>query len=356
MDGQPKLEIERERSATEADRRHVRALPALPVALPDPCRGRGRPLRGDRRWRSPARRPHRTASAQLPRRQLLARDPAFLVTPLISALHVHAVDDVREGRDPTLGSVARRGLTTLPRRRRRRRHQLVRHRRRHCRTDRPRGPLAGFGGRSSPQAAALEGEGWIDALRRSRELTKGNYCHIFGPGSSSGDRGGVPLDPRSWLRRPTIRPPPFRSSSAPRSRSSSAPSPPSATALPLFRPEGAAPRTRAGRPRVPSAPESSSGRVVPPTGHPLDPASWSDEDRPAVGTSTRTRRGGCATGPPTQAQTWSKRTTKTPKQDAERVARPQVGRERKKSRASSRPARRKRRGRGRRPGRGPRRR
>jgi hypothetical protein len=37
-----------------------------------------------------------------------------LVLPLISALHVHAVADVREGRTPEIGAVARRGLASLP--------------------------------------------------------------------------------------------------------------------------------------------------------------------------------------------------------------------------------------------------
>ncbi len=37
-----------------------------------------------------------------------------LVTPLVSALHVHAVSEVREGREPRLGLVARQGLRVLP--------------------------------------------------------------------------------------------------------------------------------------------------------------------------------------------------------------------------------------------------
>ncbi|HEV7483689.1 MAG TPA: hypothetical protein VGO13_11395 [Solirubrobacterales bacterium] len=37
-----------------------------------------------------------------------------LVTPLISALHVHAVAEVRNGRVPRLASVAREGLRVLP--------------------------------------------------------------------------------------------------------------------------------------------------------------------------------------------------------------------------------------------------
>ena len=37
-----------------------------------------------------------------------------LIGPLVSALHVHAVCEVAEGREPQLASVARRGLRVLP--------------------------------------------------------------------------------------------------------------------------------------------------------------------------------------------------------------------------------------------------
>jgi hypothetical protein len=37
-----------------------------------------------------------------------------LVLPLVSALHVFAVDDVREGRRPDIASVARRGIASMP--------------------------------------------------------------------------------------------------------------------------------------------------------------------------------------------------------------------------------------------------
>src|SRR3954468_16203236 len=37
-----------------------------------------------------------------------------LIGPLISALHVHAVSEAREGRDPRLAAVARQGLLVLP--------------------------------------------------------------------------------------------------------------------------------------------------------------------------------------------------------------------------------------------------
>jgi hypothetical protein len=108
----------------------------------------------------------------------------FLITtgvmgPLVSALHVHAVREIRDGNAPRLGTVAKRSLAVLP--------------------------VAGIAVVISfigatlglialivpgvllflrwavvAQAAALEPAGWKGALRRSAELTKGNYEHIFG--------------------------------------------------------------------------------------------------------------------------------------------------------------------------------
>jgi hypothetical protein len=104
-----------------------------------------------------------------------------LVLPLISALHVHAVDDVREGREPALGSVARRGIATLP-------------------VWSPAaliswlGIAAGFLALIVPgvllllrwsvvaQAATLESRGWQEALSRSTVLTSGRYRHVLGLG------------------------------------------------------------------------------------------------------------------------------------------------------------------------------
>src|SRR5262249_983098 len=45
---------------------------------------------------------------------VLATLPFILINPLVSALHVHAVSDVREGRVPRIGDVAMRGLRVLP--------------------------------------------------------------------------------------------------------------------------------------------------------------------------------------------------------------------------------------------------
>ena len=101
-----------------------------------------------------------------------------LIAPLISALHVHAVSEAREGRDPRLAAVARQGLLVLP--------VVV-----------AASIIAGLGISLGllafivpgvilalrwfvvAQAAAIEGDGWLPALRRSAQLTNGHYGHIF---------------------------------------------------------------------------------------------------------------------------------------------------------------------------------
>jgi hypothetical protein len=110
--------------------------------------------------------------------QLLAAIQAFFVTPLISALHVHAVREVGDGGRPRLLPTFRQSLPTLP-------------------------IVALAAGISSiaiilgsivivpgafllamwavvAQSAALESGSWIDALRRSAELTRGYRWHAFG--------------------------------------------------------------------------------------------------------------------------------------------------------------------------------
>jgi hypothetical protein len=101
-----------------------------------------------------------------------------LITPLVSALHVHAVGEVREGRDPRLGSVAIKGLRVLP---------VVAA----ATIASTLGIFLGFLAFVIPgiflllrwfvvaQSAAIEHEGWLPALRRSRELTDGHYGHVF---------------------------------------------------------------------------------------------------------------------------------------------------------------------------------
>jgi hypothetical protein len=101
-----------------------------------------------------------------------------LVSPLISALHVHAVAEVRAGRDPRLASVAREGLRVLP-------------------VVAVASIVAALGigvglillivpgvillfrWSVVAQAAAIEHEGWQPALGRSQLLTEGHYKHVF---------------------------------------------------------------------------------------------------------------------------------------------------------------------------------
>ncbi len=103
----------------------------------------------------------------------------FLITPLISALHVHAVVAIGEGRRPQLGAVALRGLQVLP---------VV------AAADVMStigialgyialivpGFLLSLAWAVAAQAAALEGRSWLDALRSSRRLTATHYSHVFG--------------------------------------------------------------------------------------------------------------------------------------------------------------------------------
>jgi len=101
-----------------------------------------------------------------------------LITPLVSALHVHAVADVRDGETPVLDSVARRGLQALP---------VVAA----ASVISWLGIFVGFFALIVPgiyltlrwyvvaQAAAIEREGWTAALGRSHELVKGHYRHVI---------------------------------------------------------------------------------------------------------------------------------------------------------------------------------
>lgn len=104
-----------------------------------------------------------------------------LTTPLVSALHVHAVADVRAGETPELDSVARRGLQALP---------VVAG----ASVMSGLGIFVGFIALIVPgivltlrwfvvaQAAAIEREGWTAALGRSHELVRGNYRHVIAYG------------------------------------------------------------------------------------------------------------------------------------------------------------------------------
>jgi hypothetical protein len=102
-----------------------------------------------------------------------------LVQPLISALHIHAVMQIGEGRRPQLAQVAARGLRVLP--------EVAA-----AVIAAGLGIALGFLALIVPgillalrwsvvaQVAAVDHEGWLPALRRSGELTRGNYWRIFG--------------------------------------------------------------------------------------------------------------------------------------------------------------------------------
>ncbi len=129
-------------------------------------------------------------------RQLIVVIDSFLVTPLISALHVHAVREVGEGGRPSVRSTIRQSLPRLP-------------------------VVAIAAGVSSvaitigflvvvpgfflaalwavvAQAAALERGSWIDALRRSIDLTRGYRWHALGLIVVAGLIAGVPWF-TAWL-------------------------------------------------------------------------------------------------------------------------------------------------------------
>jgi hypothetical protein len=109
---------------------------------------------------------------------ILAATDWALINGLVSALHVHAVADVREGRRPEIVAVARRGVQVLP---------VVAA----ATIMSWLGITVGFFLLLVPgvillfrwavvaQAAAIEHEGWQSALHRSRELTEERYRHIF---------------------------------------------------------------------------------------------------------------------------------------------------------------------------------
>ena len=101
-----------------------------------------------------------------------------LVSPLVSALHIHAVAEVGQGREPQIRPVAIQGLRVLP-------------------VVAAAAIISGLGiflGTVAlivpgiilflrwvvvAQAAAIEDEGWLPALRRSGELTADHYGHIL---------------------------------------------------------------------------------------------------------------------------------------------------------------------------------
>jgi hypothetical protein len=113
-----------------------------------------------------------------------------LVRPLISALYVHAVTIVGDGRRPSLTQVAASGLRVLP--------EVA-----------AAVIVAGLGiglgllalivpgvilllrWAVVAQVAAIEHQGWLPALRRSAELTRGSYMRILGLLVVTGLLGGA---------------------------------------------------------------------------------------------------------------------------------------------------------------------
>lgn len=102
----------------------------------------------------------------------------LLIAPLVSALHVHAVADVHDGEDPRIGPVAIRGFQALP--------VVIA-----TVIMSTLGIALGFIALIVPgviltfrwfvaaQAAAIEREGWLESLRKSRALTAGNYLQVL---------------------------------------------------------------------------------------------------------------------------------------------------------------------------------
>jgi hypothetical protein len=231
----------------------------------------------------------------------------FLIGPLISALHVRAVLEIRDGDRPQLASVASKAVTVLP--------VVIA-----AVIISTLGIFVGFIAFLVPgilltlrwavvaQSAALERGSWTDALRRSADLTRKNYWHVVGLLFLVGAM--------SWLvtygvvrafDHPSTTIASFVAGTALQTivRSFTA----LATALLYF---DLTARSRAKTERA-AAEKPKPEWDVPPIGHPLDPNSWSDKDRPAGWyvdpNSPWVMRYWAADGTPT----WSKRSTKTPR-------------------------------------------
>jgi hypothetical protein len=241
---------------------------------------------------------------------------SFLVTPLISALHIYAVRELGDGRRPTFIATLRRSLPRLP---------VV-------------AVAAGISGVAIgigslvvipgiflaaalpvvAQSAALENGGPIDALRRSFALTRGYRWHALWLILAAGLVSAVPEIPFFLaFRHSATTPGTFTAGAAVQVlvRSFEA----LVTALLYF---DLVARGRVGAPTpgqfLQPAPATTTAPTAPvrPNGHPADAASWSDDDRPAgwyVNPDAPKRMRYWATnGPGTGV--WTGHSTKTPKE------------------------------------------
>jgi hypothetical protein len=240
---------------------------------------------------------------------------SFLVTPLISALHVFAVREVSDGGRPTFSGTFRQILPRLP---------VV------AAAAGISGVLISLGSLVIipgflllliwpvvAQAAALEEGGPIHALRRSFDLTRGHRWHGFGLIFWAGAIAGVPwfvlftifghtgTSPGSFVAG-TVFQVVLRSFEA------------LATGLLYF---DLVTRERVGAPTPPEfrrpapATTSTSSTPVRPSGHPADAMSWSDDDRPpgwyVDPAAPKRMRYWATNGPATGV--WTGHSTKTPK-------------------------------------------
>ncbi len=250
----------------------------------------------------------------LPRQELLVAD-SFIVTPLISALHVRAIRRLGDGGTPTFKDTFRRNVPRLP---------VV------AVAAGISGVLIGLGSivvipgilflviwPVVAQAAALEDGGPIAALRRSFDLTRGNRWHGFWLVFCAGLIAGIPGTVLFFIFRHTgTTAGTFVLGTAVQVlvRSFEA----LATGLLYF---DLLARERGEIPGLPTIPPLRRGAltaidapVTPPTGHPADPASWSDDDRPAGWyinpAQPKRMRYWSTNGPGTGV--WSGQSTKTP--------------------------------------------
>jgi hypothetical protein len=249
-------------------------------------------------------------------KSLLVAD-SFIVTPLISALHVQAVREIGNGGRPTFIATFRQSLPRLP---------VV------AVAAGISGVAIGLGSLAFAipglilaaiwpvvaQAAALESGSPIDALRRSFALTRGHRWHAFWLIFFAGMIAAVPGVLLSFpSRHSATTAGTFIAGTAVQIvvRSFEA----LATGLLYFdlvARQRIEPRGMKTPPVVGPEAASAAGASEPPTGHPADPENWSDHDRPAgwyIDPASPWRMHHWATsGPGTGA--WGDHPTKTPRQ------------------------------------------